>query len=104
MKGQTNISSPLISVYDNLEQAETVARYWAQVKQEDTFVVTIDARHLGRGPRLRAADLLEGEAAESDWLHCGEYLLQYRIPVQAIQNETLVARGGGGKVGFVGKK
>ncbi|KAH7392510.1 hypothetical protein BKA66DRAFT_607035 [Pyrenochaeta sp. MPI-SDFR-AT-0127] len=99
LRRQTNISSPFISVYDNLTHAESVAKHWAQKYGEDTFVVTVDTRHLARGPVFRAADLLkEGgsdykEAEGSEWLHWGEYLVMYRIPAQAIRDQTPVARG-----------
>ncbi|KAJ4368844.1 hypothetical protein N0V83_005926 [Neocucurbitaria cava] len=98
---QTNISSPLISVYDNLAHAENVAKHWAKEKGEDTYVVTIDTQHLARGPVFRAADLLKDEMAAGgkkevdgdEWLHWGEYLVMYRIPAQAIRDQTPVARG-----------
>lgn len=107
---QTNISSPFISVYDNLTHAEAVAKHFADRYKEDTFVVTVDTRHLARGPVFRAADLLaEGAGAdgktvakrrdssarcdeEEDWLHYGEYLLMYRIPAQAIRDQTPVVK------------
>lgn len=116
---QTNISSPFISVYDNLAHAEHVARNWAQHKQHATFVVTIDTRHLARGPIFRAADLLRGEsernevnlssreAAGNEWLHWGEYLVLYRIPPQAVQNQTPIAQGvdqNWRTVGVIGRK
>jgi hypothetical protein len=92
---QTNISSPFISVYDDLAQAERVAHFFTQKYGEDTLVVTVDTRHLARGPVLRAADLLkDGSGKEGDeWLHEGEYLVMYRIPMQAITCQTLVAKG-----------
>lgn len=98
---QTNISSPFISVYDDLAHAEKVARHFSQRYGEDTCVVTVDTRHLARGPIFRAADLLkQGEnemlvgKQEDDWLHWGEYLVMYRLPAQAIRVETEIARGG----------
>jgi hypothetical protein len=101
---QTNISSPFISVYDKLTHAEVVARQFAQKYGEDTLVVTIDTRHLARGPVFRAADLLkEGGGVEgNEWLHEGEYLVMYRIPMQAIRDQTPVARGEGAKQNAVG--
>jgi hypothetical protein len=97
---QTNISSPFISVYDNLAHAENVAKHFAQKYGEDTFVVTVDTRHFARGPVFRAADLLKDAAGQgkggdeqSEWLHWGEYLVMYRIPPQAIRDQTPVARG-----------
>ncbi|KAF2023910.1 hypothetical protein EK21DRAFT_118324 [Setomelanomma holmii] len=102
---QTNISSPFISVYDNLAHAEAVARRFAAKYGEDTLVVTVDTAHLARGPVFRAADLLKdgGGASNGDgkgrekggeeWLHWGEYLVMYRIPAQAVRDQTPVARG-----------
>ena len=67
----------------------------------------VDTRYLARGPVFRAVDLLregEGEggwasargvaAAErgAEWLHRGEYLVMYRIPAQAVRDETVVFR------------
>ncbi len=110
---QTNVSSPFISVYDDLSHAENVARHWAQKYAEDTFVVTVDTQHFARGPVFRAVDLLENtygdrkaeDKLERDWLHYGEYLVLYRIPAQAIRDETPVARGESQKwraVGVIG--
>ena len=56
---QTNISSPFISVYDNLSHAEQVARHWAEAWGEEVLVVSVDTRHFARGPVFRAADLLK---------------------------------------------
>jgi hypothetical protein len=82
-------------VFDNLTHAENVAKHFAQKYGEDTLVVTVDTRHLARGPVFRAADLLkDGKADEqSEWLHWGEYMVMYRIPAQAIRDQTPVARG-----------
>lgn len=96
---------------------------------EEVLVVEIDTAYLGRGPVVRAADLLRGEkeagneggvdgasgrrdsavsrgsAASSGgvvrgregdgdaWLHEGEYLIMYRIPMQAVRGQMVVARG-----------
>jgi len=91
---QTNISSPFISVYDNQAQAEAVAKYFATRYGEDTWVVTVDTRHLARGPVFRAADLFMGEELSNErrWIHHGEYLVMYRIPPQAIRDQTPVVR------------
>jgi hypothetical protein len=94
---QTNISSPFISVYDNSAHAEAVAKHFGEKFGEDTWVVTVDTRHFARGPVFRAADLLkdDGKGKEGrEWLHWGEYLVMYRIPAQAIRDQTPVARGG----------
>ncbi|EUC48250.1 hypothetical protein COCMIDRAFT_71786, partial [Bipolaris oryzae ATCC 44560] len=116
---QTNISSPFISVYDNAAHAEAVARYFGERYQEDTWVVSVDPAHFARGPVFRAADLLRegggveaenggGSGSSSDrkkgrgvardgsdeWLHWGEYLVMYRIPAQAIRDQTPVAKVG----------
>ena len=56
---QTNISSPFISVYDNLAHAEKVARHWAETWGEEVLLVSVDTRHFARGPVFRAADLLK---------------------------------------------
>ncbi|PVI06837.1 hypothetical protein DM02DRAFT_491944, partial [Periconia macrospinosa] len=99
---QTNISSPFISVYDDKKHAEAVARYFAEVYEEDTVVVTVDTRYFARGPVFRAVDLVEGSKG---WLHWGEYLVMYRIPPQAIRDETVVGRGHAQKwkgVGVIG--
>jgi hypothetical protein len=56
---QTNISSPFISVYDNLAHAEQVAKHWADKWGEEVLVVSVDTRHFARGPVFRAADLLK---------------------------------------------
>ncbi|KAA8619189.1 hypothetical protein PtrSN002B_006240 [Pyrenophora tritici-repentis] len=86
---QTNISSPFISVYDNRAHADAVANYFARSYGEDTCVVTVDTRHLARGPVFRAKDLLkEGMGGTDEWLHWGEYLVMYRIPPQAIREEV----------------
>jgi hypothetical protein len=109
---QTNISSPFISVYDTLSHAESVAKHFAHKYGEDTFVVTIDTRHLARGPVFRAADLLKdaddskakGEEQDmKEWLHWGEYLVMYRIPAQAIRDQTPVEKTHRwGAVGVIG--
>jgi hypothetical protein len=109
---QTNISSPFISVYDNVAHAEAVARYFGEKYAEDTWVVTVDPAHFARGPVFRAADLLKERAsgemdcgssnkkgkeevdAVDDWLHWGEYLVMYRIPAQAIRDQTPIAKVG----------
>ncbi|KAF2829930.1 hypothetical protein CC86DRAFT_367835 [Ophiobolus disseminans] len=99
---QTNISSPFISVYDNLAHAENVAKHFATNFNEDTFVIKVDTQHLARGPVFRAADLIKeggGSVAEGkdaymeEWLHWGEYLVMYRIPAEAVRDETPIARG-----------
>ncbi|KAL6703575.1 hypothetical protein ACN47E_009520 [Coniothyrium glycines] len=97
LHSQTNISSPFISVYDSEIHAKKVATHFASKYGEDTFVVAVDTRHLARGPVFRAADLLKNDDGdkgreEDDWLHWGEYLVMYRIPAQAIRDETPVAR------------
>lgn len=56
---QTNISSPFISVYDNLAHAENVALYLAEKWGEEVLIVSVDTRHFARGPIFRAADLLK---------------------------------------------
>ena len=94
---QTNISSPFISVYDNLAHAEAVAKHLGERYGEDTWVVTVDPAHFARGPVFRAMDILKdsagGKDANAEWLHYGEYLVMYRIPPQAIRDETPVCRG-----------
>ncbi|KAF2636457.1 hypothetical protein P280DRAFT_552952 [Massarina eburnea CBS 473.64] len=108
---QTNISSPFISVYDTHSHAEAVAKHFTAKYGEDTYVVAVDTRHFARGPVFRAADLLakEGElgelSAENMWLHQGEYLVMYRIPAQAVRDETPVGSGSNQKwraVGVIG--
>ncbi|KAG9205208.1 hypothetical protein G6514_008785 [Epicoccum nigrum] len=91
---QTNISSPFISVYDNLAHAEQVAKHWADKWGEEVLVVSVDTRHFARGPVFRAADLLKDAATgkADEWLHWGEYLVMYRIPAQAIRDQTPVGR------------
>jgi hypothetical protein len=80
-----------------------VAKHFGERYGENTWVVTVDTRHFARGPVFRAADLLKdvdvsvggGKGKEGDeWLHWGEYLVMYRIPAQAIRDQTPVARGG----------
>ncbi|KAF3048044.1 hypothetical protein E8E12_008414 [Didymella heteroderae] len=92
---QTNISSPFISVYDNLQHAENVAKHWAEKCGEEVLVVSVDTRHFARGPVFRAADLLKDASAgkADEWLHWGEYLVMYRIPAQAIRDQTPIGRG-----------
>ncbi|KAF2624134.1 hypothetical protein BU25DRAFT_399327 [Macroventuria anomochaeta] len=91
---QTNISSPFISVYDSLPHAENVAKHWADKWGEEVLVVTVDTRHFARGPVFRAADLLkDASGAKDECLHWGEYLVMYRIPAQAIRDQTPVGRG-----------
>ncbi|CAE7023341.1 hypothetical protein PTT_18996 [Pyrenophora teres f. teres 0-1] len=98
---QTNISSPFISVYDNRAHADAVAKHFARSYGEETCVVTVDTRHLARGPVFRAKDLLkEGMGGTDEWLHWGEYLVMYRIPPQAIREEVKV--GGSGGLGWEG--
>ncbi|KAF2866111.1 hypothetical protein BDV95DRAFT_459329, partial [Massariosphaeria phaeospora] len=104
---QTNISSPFISVYDNAEHAERVAKYLSRKFGEETWVVTVDTRHLARGPVFRAVDLLGGSEQhaadqEAEFLHHGEYLVMYKIPAQAIRDQTPVGRGAEGKWKAVG--
>lgn len=89
-------------------------------------MVTVDPAHFARGPVFRAADLLReepsGELACSnnkkkgrrsedvanvadEWLHWGEYLVMYRIPAQAIRDQTPIAKVGDQKqkgVGVIG--
>ncbi|KAF3008931.1 hypothetical protein E8E13_011324 [Curvularia kusanoi] len=91
---QTNISSPFISVYDNRAHAENVAKHWAEKWGEEVLVVSVDTEHFARGPVFRAADLLKGETAGivDEWLHWGEYLVMYRIPAQAVRDQTPVGR------------
>ncbi|KAF2848744.1 hypothetical protein T440DRAFT_400506, partial [Plenodomus tracheiphilus IPT5] len=107
---QTNISSPFISVYDDLAHAESVAGWMARMGGGEVVVVCVDSRYLGPGPVFRAEDLLRGEAGGGggggEWLHRGEYLVMYRIPVQAVRDQRVVARGEGEgwrAVGVVGK-
>ncbi|KZM21519.1 uncharacterized protein EKO05_0006254 [Ascochyta rabiei] len=92
---QTNISSPFVSVYDDLAHAHNVAQHWADVYGEETWVVSVDTRHFARGPVFRAADLLKDASVDHGdaWLHWGEYLVMYRVPAQAIRDQTPVGRG-----------
>lgn len=68
----------------------------------------VDTRHLARGPVFRAVDLLKegGKGEEGEGLHEGEYLVMYRIPMQAVRGQTAVARGGGKQaaVGVIGMR
>jgi hypothetical protein len=107
LRGATNISSPFISTYDNLSQAIHIAEYFSQHYGEETWVVKIDTRHLARGPVFRAAAILadEGRTGLTSWeaeLHRGEYLIMYRIPPQAIVDETPVGRRDVARWGAVG--
>ncbi|KAJ4356243.1 uncharacterized protein N0V89_004273 [Didymosphaeria variabile] len=101
---QTNISSPFISVYRSQAHAEEVARYFARLYDEDTWVVTIDTNHLSRGPVFWAANLLKGQelTAAQLWLHEGEYLCLYRISPQAIRDQTRVVRKESRDYGVIG--
>ncbi|EAT76946.1 hypothetical protein SNOG_15571 [Parastagonospora nodorum SN15] len=103
---QTNISSPFISMYDNLARAEQVALYFEQkYPGEEVWIVTIDTKHLAWGPVFRAADILKGEADNRQgWMHEGEYLVLYTVPKQAVRVETLMTKGKGkyGAVGLIG--
>lgn len=100
INGQTNVSSPFVSVYDSRTHAENMARYYSQKYSDETKVVQIDTRHLGRGPVFRVADLLEGKNDEMGAmqieLHKGEYLVLYKIPPHAVVSETPVGRGTAG--------
>jgi hypothetical protein len=91
---QTNISSPLISVYDNLAHAERVAHHLAKKHSERTTVVTIDTSRWARGPVFRAADILRNRGEEltieENFMHHGEYMVMYNIPREAIITETPV--------------
>ncbi|KAF2005274.1 hypothetical protein P154DRAFT_611869 [Amniculicola lignicola CBS 123094] len=93
----TNISSPFISVYDSLSHAEAVAAYFSHELRVAVTLVTIDTAHLARGPVFRAADLLRDRVLDEHeaWIHHGEYLVQYRIPPQAVRQETVVGEGRG---------
>lgn len=107
LHGATNISSPFISAYDNLSQAMRIAEYYSQKYDEETWVVKIDTRHLARGPVFRADAILADEGKEelTGWdaeLHRGEYLIMYRIPPQAIVDETPVGRKDAARWGAVG--
>lgn len=62
----TNISSPLISVYDDPLHAERMAHYISRCYGEETWVVKVDTRHLARGPVFRAANLLEESWREKE--------------------------------------
>lgn len=101
---QTNISSPFISVYINQSHAEEVARYFATMYDEDTWVVTIDTKHLSRGPVFWAKNILEGQDVSplEAWLHEGEYLCLYRISPQAIRDQTPVVRRESRSCGVIG--
>ncbi|KAH7122227.1 hypothetical protein B0J11DRAFT_463794, partial [Dendryphion nanum] len=94
LHGQTNISSPFISVYDDQAHAERMAIYLSNKFGEEMTVVAVDTRHFARGPVFRAADLLGGKdvemAATDSEIHRGEYLIMYKIPPQAIRTETAV--------------
>ncbi|CBX93480.1 predicted protein [Plenodomus lingam JN3] len=94
-----------------------MAAAWA----EDVWIVSVDTNYLARGPVFRAVDLLRGEEGEErgkrgkgragrrdsargdggvgelddETLHRGEYLVMYRIPPQAVRDQTVVARGEG---------
>jgi hypothetical protein len=110
LSGATNISSPLISVYDNQAQAERIAHHLSQKNGQETLVVKIDTRHFARGPVFRAADFLKEVEAEMSpgerELHRGEYLIMYKIPPQAIVVETPVGREYGARrmaVGVIGR-
>ncbi|KAF2470598.1 uncharacterized protein BDR25DRAFT_198431, partial [Lindgomyces ingoldianus] len=87
---QTNISSPLISVYTDESHARNVALAFSRKYGAGCMVVGIDTGHLARGPVFRAADLLKDREVtpEQSWLHYSEYLVMYRIPAQAIREET----------------
>ncbi|ORY18769.1 hypothetical protein BCR34DRAFT_449353, partial [Clohesyomyces aquaticus] len=89
---QTNISSPLISVYTDEAHARNVALCLARKYGAVCLVVGIDTAHLARGPVFRAADLLKDRELTSEevWMHHSEYLVMYRIPAQAIREETVV--------------
>ncbi|KAF2273334.1 uncharacterized protein EI97DRAFT_161578 [Westerdykella ornata] len=97
INGQTNISSPFISVFDSYTHAEDMARYFAQKYGDEMKVIQIDTHHLARGPVFRVADILEGKmqvmGRMEEELHKGEYLIMYRIPAQAVVSETPVGRG-----------
>jgi hypothetical protein len=69
---QTNISSPFISVYDNLQHAEDVAKHWAEKWGEEVLVVSVDTRHFARGPVFRAADLLKVCSSYIRWIVVGD--------------------------------
>ncbi|KAF2792771.1 hypothetical protein K505DRAFT_192763, partial [Melanomma pulvis-pyrius CBS 109.77] len=92
---QTNVSSPLISVYDNLEHAQDIAHLFAKKHGERTTVVMIDTSRWARGPVFRAADLLKNRELtdEEMFLHQGEYLVMYNVPREAIVSEIPVAYG-----------
>ncbi|KAF2708433.1 hypothetical protein K504DRAFT_434913 [Pleomassaria siparia CBS 279.74] len=92
---QTNISSPLISVYDDLAHAECVAHYLAKKHGEKTMVVTIDTSRWARGPVFRAVNILKDRelTAEERFLHQGEYMVMYNIPREAIVTQTPVGHG-----------
>lgn len=54
----------------------------------------VDTCHFARGPVWRAEDVLrrQGQGKENEWQHQGEYLVMYKVPKQAIVNETVMWR------------
>jgi hypothetical protein len=93
-------------VYDNLPAAERLAQVLKdRFVGEEVWIVEVDTRHLARGPVFRAADLLTGGEGDSEgWVHEGEYLVMYRIPMQAVRGQTVIARGVGKGVGVIGMR
>lgn len=101
INAQTNVSSPLIALYDNFAHAERVASYFAEKLGCQVKVVTIDTKYLGRGPVFWARDIIK-EREKTEWLHSGELLVTYQIPVRALTAETPVGRDKGANWGPVG--
>lgn len=102
LRHQTNISSPFISVYTDLAHATHVAQRLSERYGTACKLVSIDTRHFARGPLFRAADVLKNASEdvknahpiplEDDFMHQYEYLVQYRIPAQALINEEPVGQ------------
>ncbi|KAF2745954.1 hypothetical protein M011DRAFT_128070 [Sporormia fimetaria CBS 119925] len=103
LKGQTNVSSPFVSVFDNLNHAKTMALSYAQHLDMEITLVTIDTTRLARGPIFRAQDVLRPSDAGWDHpMHKGEYLLLHRVPGHACVEEMYVGRVRANNLGAIG--
>lgn len=98
---QTNISSPLIALYDNQAHAERVAYLWAERLQCQVMLITIDTKYLGRGPVFWARDIIH-DREKTEWLHTGELLVTYQVPVRALLNEVPIGKDKAPSFGAVG--
>ncbi|KAF2808699.1 uncharacterized protein BDZ99DRAFT_418067, partial [Mytilinidion resinicola] len=91
--------SPFISLFADRAHAINWAQAISALKGDAVCYVTqINTAALGPGPIFRAADLLgagAGEGGGGGGQHESEYLVLWRIPIEACVGEVVVRAGGG---------